>query len=164
MNKQEIITEVIEKNEKFKTIRFNTLKNEIEVEGSKILSFHYEELYNICKDELKDLKFTKSDIKYIIEKYAHEHKYTPKTPEKSDWYAKLDFSKDGKPKNTLSNTLTFLSEYPLYKGKFSFNEFTQIECYNDKEVDDHVINQICEVHDKLLGFSSFDRINQAVST
>ena len=164
MNKQEIITEVIEKNEKFKTIRFNTLKNEIEVEGSKILSFHYEELYNICKDELKDLKFTKSDIKYIIEKYAHEHKYTPKTPEKSDWYAKLEFSKDGKPKNTLSNTLTFLSEYPLYKGKFSFNEFTQMECYNDKEVDDHVINEICEVHDKLLGFSSFDRINQAVST
>lgn len=164
MNKQEIITDVIEKNEKFKTIRFNTLKNEIEVEGSKILSFHYEELYNICKDELKDLKFTKSDIKYIIEKYAHEHKYTPKTPEKSDWYSKLDFSKDGKPKNTLSNTLTFLSEYPLYKGKFSFNEFTQEDYYDNRYIDDHVINEICEVHDRLLGFSSFDRINQAVST
>ena len=163
MTKEQQITELIEKHETFKTIRFNKLKNEIEIEGSKILKYQYDELYNICRSELPDTKFTKSDVKCMIEKYAHEHKYTPKTTEKSEWYSKMKFRKDGKVENNLTNVVIFLENYPLYTGKFTFNEFTQYENFDGKPINDTIINNICLVYDQQFGFSSTNLVNQAVN-
>lgn len=163
MTKEQQITELIEKHETFKTIRLNNLKNEIEVKCSKMLKYQYDELYNICRSELPDTKFTKSDVKCMIEKYAHEHKYTPKTPEKSDWYSKMKFKKDGKIENNLTNVVIFLENYPLYKGKFTFNEFTKYENFDGEPIIDNTINNICLVYDQQFGFSSSEKVNQAVN-
>lgn len=166
MNKIEQILSVIENNSIYSTVCYNTEEKQIQLDGKKIINYQYTELYNICRTELPDTKFTKTDVKETLEKYAHEHSFTPekKNREKTDWFSLLDCNKDGKPKNTLTNTLLFLENYPLYKGKFSFNEWTQTDYFDGKEVDDHLLNSMCEIHDKILGFSSFDRINQSVST
>lgn len=77
MNIKEIITNIIEKDEKLSTIRLNTKTNKIEINDDKIASFDYDEILEKCKLEWPDIKFTKQVIKEVVSSFARENKYEP---------------------------------------------------------------------------------------
>ena len=112
MTAKEIIYETLKLNEKFNTIKLNTITGKVELNGDNILSVDYDDILDECKKEYPDTKFTKQTIKDIVTKYARENKYTPEKNEyhrsdKSEWYAQLEFDEDDKPKKTLNNIICF---------------------------------------------------------
>lgn len=164
MKATEIIYETINKNDTFKTICLNTKTNKIEINGEEILSLDYDDILDTCKAEYPDTKFTKQVIKDIVTKYAREHKYEPAKPaiNYSDWYAKLEIDENGKPLKTLNNVINFFENYPLYKDKFYYNEFTAYEEYNNDLIRDYHISEFRRVCEKEIGIDSKDKVECAV--
>ena len=66
MNAKEIITSIIEKDERLNTIRLNTKTNKIEIGDENLMSYDYDEILDKCKEEYPDTKFTKQTIKDVV--------------------------------------------------------------------------------------------------
>ena len=167
MTAKEIIYETIKSNEKYSTIKLNTLTGKVELKGENILSIDYDDILDECKKEYPDTKFTKQTIKDIVTKYARENKYTPEKKEyhrddKSDWYMQLEFDKDDKPKKTLNNVITFFEHYPLFKDKFYYNDFTQYEEYDNELIKDFHIGEFRSLCERELGYETKDKVECAV--
>lgn len=167
MNAKEMISEILKNNTRFNTIRLNNNTGKIEIEGENIMSIDYEEIYDECKEQYPDTKFTRIIIKDIVKRYAKENRYTPEKKEyhrddKSDWYAKLEFDKDDNPKKSLNNVICFFKNYPIFKDKFYYNEFTQYEEYNNDLIRDFHISQFRSLCEKELGYESKDKVECAV--
>lgn len=167
MTAKEIIYEILKSNEKYNSIKLNSLTGKIELNGDNILSVDYDDILDDCKKEYPDTKFTKQTIKDIVTKYARENKYTPEKKEyhrsdKSEWYAQLEFDEDDKPKKTLNNVICFFKNYPIFKNKFYYNEFTQYEEYDDDLIRDFHISQFRSLCEKELGYETKDKVECAV--
>ena len=167
MTAKDIIYEILKSNERFNTIKLNSITGKVELENEPILGIDYDDILDECKKEYPDTKFTKQTIKDIVLKYARENKYTPEKKsiihgEKSDWYAQLEFDDEDKPKRTLNNVIEFFKHYPLFKGKFGFNEFTQYEEYNDEIIKDFNVAQFRSICEKELGYETNDKVECAV--
>ena len=89
MNTKEIITSIIEKDERLSTIRLNTKTNKIEINGDKITSFDYDEILEKCKLEWPDIKFTKQVIKEVVSSFARENKDEPEDNEQENKHNKF---------------------------------------------------------------------------
>lgn len=166
MTAKETIYKIINDDENLKTIRLNTKTNKIELNGENILSIDYDDILEVCKTDSPDTKFTKQIVKEIVFKYAREHKYEPPkvvhNENVSEWYAKIELDDKGIPKKTLQNVVKFLENYPLYKGKFSFNEFTSYETFDDELIRDYHIPQFRLRCEEELGFESKDKVEAAI--
>lgn len=167
MTAKEIIYDIIRNNDNFKTIRLNSNTNKVEINGDNILSLDYDDILEVCKCDYPDTKFSKQTIKDIVIRYARENKYVPEKQnyirgEKSDWYAQLDFDENDNPKKTLGNIITFLGNYPLYKDKFSYNEFTCYETYDDELIRDFNIPEFRLRCEEEIGFESKDKVEAAI--
>lgn len=164
MTSKEIINEILNNNDRFKTIQLNIRTNKIEIENEEILSIDYDEIFEECKNQYPDTKFTKSIIKDIVIRYAREHKYEPKhqTIQYSDWHNQIEYDDNGKTIKNLSNIVSFFENHPLFKDKFFYNEFTSYETYNDELIRDHNISDFRLICEKELGFESKDKIECAV--
>lgn len=167
MTAKEIILEVISNNDRLSTIKLNMKTNKIEIEGESILSFEYDEILEECKKQYPDTKFLKTLVKDVVAKYARDHKYEPEKKKKdlleyNDWYNQLDFDDDGNPLKTLGNVITFFQVYPLYKDKFSYNEFMRYENYDNELIRDYHIPEFRLMCEKNLGFDSKDKVETAI--
>lgn len=164
---QEKIYEVITSNDNFKSIRFNTKTNKIEMNGMKICTLDYTDIYEVCVEQYPEYKITKSLVKDCVTKYARDHKFNPNEKknngEKSDWYSKIVLDKNDVPVKSLENVVNFFKYYPKYLGKFAYNEFTQYESFDNELIEDHHIPFFRLDCEKLLGFESKDKIESAVS-
>jgi predicted P-loop ATPase len=152
---------------KFNTIKLNIKTGKIEIEDEKFPSYLYDEILEICKSKYPSTKFSKSDVKNAVEKYAFKNKYLPENKEyhrtdKSDWYAQLEFDKDDNPKKTLNNVICFFKNYPIFKNKFYYNEFTSYETYDDELIRDFNISNFRSICEKEIGFESKDKVECAV--
>ena len=58
MNTKEIITSIIEKDERLNSIRLNTKTNKIEIGDDNIMSYDYDHILDKCNEEWPDIKFT----------------------------------------------------------------------------------------------------------
>ena len=105
MNAKEIITSIIEKDERLSTIRLNTKTNKIEIENDIILSCDYDEILDKCKEEYPDTKFTKQTIKDVVALFARENKYEPENKHNNScpWYDKYKVDDKGKILSTYKN-------------------------------------------------------------
>lgn len=164
MTAKEIINEIINNDDKFKTIQLNTRTNKIEVEREEILSIDYDDIMDLCKSQYPDTKFTKSTIKDIVTKYAREHKYEPvkESQPKSEWYSKLEFDGDGNVIKNLDNVIRFYENHPNFKDKFFYNEFTSYETFDGELIRDYNISEFRVITERELGFESKDKIECAV--
>lgn len=167
MTAKEIVYEIIKTNDEFATIKFNTLTNKIEINENNILLVDYDDIYEACKDQYPDTKFTKQLVKDIVIKYARENKYTPEkeiiiTKPKSDWYDKLEFDDKDQPRKTLNNVICLFKNYPLFKDKFYYNDFTQYEEYNDDLIRDFHISKFRSICERELGYETKDKVECAV--
>lgn len=116
--------------------------------------------------QLKKYHLTNADVLPYIDKYAKQHPYIAKKTNKdnfADWYAQLEFDKDDKPCKTLNNVKTFLENYPAYKDKFSYNEFTNYENFDGVPMEDYMIPEIRLVVENNLKFESKDKVETAVT-
>lgn len=116
--------------------------------------------------QLKRYHLTNTDVMTYVKEYAMQHPYVAKKTNKdnfADWYAKLDLDKDGNPCKTLNNVKTFLENYPAYKGKFSYNEFTCYENFDGIPMEDYMIPDIRLVVESNLNFESKDKVETAVT-
>lgn len=116
--------------------------------------------------QLKRYHLTNADVLPYVKEYAMQHPYAAKKTNKddfADWYAKLDFDKDGNPCKTLNNVKTFLENYPAYKDKFSYNEFTCYENFDGLPMEDYMIPDIRLVVESNLNFESKDKVETAVT-
>ena len=165
MKAQEIITNIIKNDDRFNTIKYNVKSKKIEINGEEILSLDYEDLFDLCKTEYPDTKFTKQIIKDSVIKYAREHKVEEKqnnSLNKSDWYAALEFDKKGNVQKTLNNVIKFFENYPLFKDKFAYNEFTAYENYDGELIRDFNISKFRSICESELGYESKDKVETAV--
>lgn len=167
MTAKEIIYNTLKSNEIYKTIRLNTISGKVELNDENMLSVDYDDILDECKKEYPDTKFTKQTIKDIVMIYAREHKYVPQKKEyhrddKSEWYSQLEFDKDDNPRKSLNNVICFFKNYPLFKDKFYYNEFTQYEEYNNDLIRDFHISQFRSLCEKELGYESKDKVECAV--
>ena len=116
--------------------------------------------------QLKRYHLTNADVLPYVKEYAMQHPYVAKKTNKdnfADWYAKLEFDKDGNPCKTLNNVKTFLENYPAYKDKFSYNEFTSYENFDGMPMEDCMIPDIRLVVEMNLNFDSKDKVETAVT-
>ena len=164
MTAKDIIIEIINNNEKFKTIQLNTKTNKIELNKEEILSMDYDDIFEECRSQYPDTKFTKAIVKDVITKYAREHKYEPKISKTgmSTWFAALEFDSNGNVIKNLNNIIKFLEQHPNFKDKFFFNEFTSYETYKDELIRDYNISEFRVICEKEIGFESKDKIECAV--
>ena len=138
MNTVEIIKDVIEKSDIFKTIRLNKKTNKIEIcineEWDEFLNIYYNDLLNLCKEKWSDNKFKIGDIKDVVTIWSREHQYTPeetsendtdgKNNNKPEWYQYLEVNDKGKIIHSANNIYNLLKYHPQWKDKWSYNEFT----------------------------------------
>lgn len=165
MTSKEIIIDIINNDERFKSIQLNTRTNKIEIDKEEILSMDYDDIFEECKSQYPDTKFTKATVKDIVTKYAREHKYDePKFSKTgmSSWYAALDFDDNGKVIKNLDNVIRFFENHPNFKDKFFYNEFTSYETYNDELIRDYSISEFRVICEREIGFESKDKIECAV--
>jgi len=164
MTSKEIIIDIINNDERFKSIQLNTRTNKIEIDKEEILSMDYDDIFEECKSQYPDTKFTKATVKDIVKKYAREHKYEPKFSKTgmSSWYAALDFDDNGKVIKNLDNVIGFFENHPNFKDKFFYNEFTSYETYNDELIRDYNISEFRVICEREIGFESKDKIECAV--
>ena len=164
MTSKEIIIDIINNNERFKSIQLNTRTNKIEIDEEEILSIDYDDIFEECKSQYPDTKFTKSIVKDIVTKYAREHKYEPNFSKSgmSSWYAALEFDDNGKVTKNLDNIIRFFENHPNFKDKFFYNEFTSYETYNDELIRDYNISEFRVICEREIGFESKDKIECAV--
>jgi len=148
MSSTEIIKKVIEESDKFKTIRLNRKTNKIEIctdkEYEEFLNIYYDDLLMLCKDTWEGTKFKRSDIKDVVQIWAREHQYTPKEStennERPDWYQHLEVNDKGKIIHSANNIYNLLKYHPQWADKWSYNEFTQYENYNETMIDDKMVS------------------------
>lgn len=163
---QSKINEVITSNDNFKSIRFNTKTNKIEMNGMKICTFDYTDIYEVCVEQYPEYKITKSLVKDCVTKYAREHQFNPNEKknngEKSDWYSKIILDKNDVPVKSLENVVSYFNFYPKYLGKFAYNEFTQYESFDGDIIRDFHISDFRLDCEKSLGFDSKDKVETAV--
>lgn len=166
MTAKEIIYEILQKNDNYKTIRLNVKTNKVELNGEQMLQLDYDDILELCKSEYPDTKFTKQTIKDIVLKFARENKYEPVVnkcqKEKSDWYSILDFDENDNVKKTLTNVIKFLENYPYFKDKFAYNEFTAYECFEENLIRDYNIAEFRKICDEMIGCDSKDKVECAV--
>ena len=154
MNTVEIIKDVIEKSDVFKTIRLNKKTNKIEIcineEWDEFLNIYYNDLLNLCKEKWSDNKFKIGDIKDVVTIWSREHQYTPeetsendtdgKNNNKPEWYQYLEVNDKGKIIHSANNIYNLLKYHPQWKDKWSYNDFTQYENYNGQMIDDRIVS------------------------
>lgn len=164
MSSKEIVNDVISKDERFKTIKLNTKTGKIEIEGNKITTLDYDEIFSNCKEQFPNIKFTKTLIKDLVMKYARDNKYEPTFSKVglASWYAALDLDDRGQPIKNLTNIVKFFENHPNFKGKFFYNEFMHYETYNDELIRDYDIADFRLICEKELGYESKDKIECAV--
>lgn len=171
MTAKEIITSIIEKDERLSSIRLNTKTNKIEIGDDNIMSYDYDEILDKCKEEYPDTKFTKQTIKDVVALFARENKYEPENNEPENkhsnlcpWYDKYEVDDKGKILRTLKNIFVFFENDPRFKGKFLYNEFTSYETYNNELIEDYNISDFRLICEEELGFESKDKIESAIQT
>ena len=164
MTSKEIINQIINENEKFKTIQLNTKTNKIEIDNNEILSCDYDEILDKCKEEYPDTKFTKQTIKDIVTKYARKNKYEPirSFVNACTWYNKYKFDDKGNIKKTLENILILFENDPRFKDKFCYNEFTSYETYENELIRDYNISEFRLICERELGYESKDKVECTV--
>lgn len=163
MKTEEIIYRYISEDDTLKNIVYNCNTKKIELNGEKILSYIYDDiLYNI-KQEWPDVKILKRDITKIVEKYAHDHKIEKKKEENiPDTSTIYKLNKKGIPIRNLYNAIVFFENNPKYKGKFSYNEFTCYEEFNNDLIRDYHIPAMRLDLENELYYNSRDIVEAAI--
>lgn len=157
-----LYNEVIAKDERLKNIKLNTKTNKIELDGENFLGIFYTDILEKARQEWSDTKFTNTLVKQVVELWAREHSYRPEEPEYEDWYKQLELNEKGLPVKTLNNLITFFSTYPEYVGKFTYNEFTQTENYENKTIQEYMLVEFRSVAEKQLGYDLAEKTTAAV--
>ena len=171
MNAKEIITSIIEKDERLNTIRLNTKTSKIEIGDENLMSYDYDDILDKCKEEYPDTKFKKQTIKDVVASFARENKYEPEDNEPENkhnnscpWYDKYEVDNKGKILKTLDNVCIFFENDPRFKGKLLYNEFTSYETYNNELIEDHDIIDFRRICEKELGFDLKEKVESAVKS
>ena len=166
MTAKEIITSIIEKDERLSTIRLNTKTNKIEIGDENLMSYDYDEILDKCKEEYPDTKFTKQTIKDVVALFARENKYEPENKHNNScpWYDKYKVDEKGKILKTQNNIITLFENDPRFKGKFLYNEFTGYETFNGELIEDHNISEFRSICEEELGFNNRDYLISALQT
>lgn len=171
MNAKEIITSIIEKDERLSTIRLNTKTNKIEICDDNIMSYDYDDILDKCKEEYPDTKFTKQTIKDVVSVFARENKYEPENNEPENkhsnscpWYDKYEVDNKGKILKTQNNVLVLFENDPRFKDKFLYNEFTAYETYNNELIKDYNISDFRLICERELGFNNKDYIESTIQS
>ena len=169
MNAKEIITSIIEKDERLSTIRLNTKTNKIEIGDDNIMLLDYDEILEKCKLEWPDIKFTKQVIKEVVSIFARKNKYEPEDnkPENKHsnscpWYDKYEVDNKGKILSTYKNICIFFENDPRFKGKLLYNEFTGYETYDNELINDRHMAKICNICEQELGFDNEKKVEKAI--
>lgn len=167
MTNKEIINEII--SNYFNSISLNTKTNKIELDNEEMLSCDYDNILDKCKNEYPDTKFTKTLIKDIVTKYAREHKYTSEEEKKKvlnpigkEWKDDLKFNKKGEVERNIINTLLFFNNDISYKDKFSYNDFTKIENYDKKEIQDYMVEYFRLSLENELGYNTKELVESCI--
>lgn len=162
------ILEFLKNHNEYSSIKYNETTKKIEINGEVIKDFNYLMIYEDIKTSFPNEKIPNNFIKSCVEKFAMDNKYTPKVEPKtqnltkSDWYSLLAFDKNDEPKKTLDNVFLFFENYPKYKDKFRFNEFTQYESFDGELIRDHHIPMFRRELENQLGFESRDKVEAAI--
>ena len=164
MNPIQITKSIIEKDERLSTIRLNTKTNNIEIGDKNIMSYDYEYILEKFKEKYPMAKITKQHIKDIVYSIARENKYEPENKHKKlcTWYDKYEIDNKGKILNTIYNILVLFVNDPIFKGKFSIDESTGYETYNNKFIEDHNISEFRSICEEELGFNNKHKIKCAI--
>ena len=164
MNPIQITKSIIEQDERLSTIRLNTKTNNIEIGDENIMSYDYEYILEKFKEKYPMAKITKQHIKDIVYSIARENKYEPENKHKKlcTWYDKYEIDNKGKILNTIYNILVLFVNDPRFKGKFSIDESTGYETYNNKFIEDHNISEFRSICEEELGFNNKHKIKCAI--
>ena len=164
INKEEAIIQIIKDDERLSTIRLNTKTNKIEIGDENLMSYDYDEILDKCKEEWPDTKFTLKAIKDVVTAFAIKNKYKPEDKHENlcPWYDKYEVNEKGKILKTLYNVLVLFENDPRFKGKFSIDESTGYETYNNKFIEDHNISEFRSICEEELGFNNKHKIKCAI--
>ena len=78
------------------------------------------------------------------------------------WYDKYQVDDKGKILHTIFNILVLFVNDPRFKGKFSIDESTGYETYNNKFIEDHNISEFRSICEEELGFNNKHKIKCAI--
>ena len=158
IEKDKIITNIIrnkiKKDEKLSNVHLNCKTDKIEISDHVLRPYEYDLLLYKFRDEYPDIKFTKIAIRDVLTAFAIKNKYKPE--DKHDnlcpWYDKYEVDNKGKILKSLYNIFVLFENDPRFKGKFSFDEDTYSEIYDNKHIDDYYIAEFRSICERELGF------------
>ena len=155
-----IIRSQIEKDEKLSNVHLNCKTDKIEIGDHVLRPYEYDLLLYKFRDEYPDIKFTKITIRDVLTAFAIKNKYKSDNNEGENkhnnlcpWYDKYEIDDKGKILKSLYNIFVLFENDPRFKGKFSFDEDTYSEIYDNKHIDDYYIAEFCLTCERELKFS-----------
>ena len=154
-----IIRNKIEKDEKLSNVHLNCKTDKIEISDHVLRSYEYDLLLYKFRDEYPNIKFTKIAIMDVLTAFAIKNKFDTennnsknKNNNSCPWYDKYEI--DGKDKilKSLYNIFVLFENDKRFKGKFSFDEDTYSEIYDNKHIDDYYIAEFRSICERELKF------------
>lgn len=163
IEKDKIITNIIrnkiEKDEKLSNVHLNCKTDKIEIGDHVLRPYEYDLLLYKFRDEYPDIKFTKIAIRDVLTTFAIKNKYKSDNNEAENkhenyctWYDKYEVDNKGKILKSLYNIFVLFENDPRFKGKFSFDEDTYSEIYDNKHIDDYYIAEFRSICERELKF------------
>ena len=155
-----IIRNKIEKDEKLSNVHLNCKTDKIEISDHVLRSYEYDLLLYKFRDEYPNIKFTKIAIMDVLTAFAIKNKFDTennnsknKNNNSCPWYDKYEIDDKDKILKSLYNIFVLFENDPRFKGKFSFDEDTYSEIYDNKHIDDYYIAEFCLICENELGFN-----------
>ena len=164
-----IIKSKIEKDEKLSRVHLNCKKDKIEIGGNELKPRDYNFLLYSFGDEYPYTMFTRIAIRNILTAFAIKNTIETKNNYSKNknnnscpWYDKYEVDNKGKILKSIYNIFVLFENDPRFKGKFSINESTGYETYNNKYIEEYNRADFLRICEKELGFSDELQINQVI--
>ena len=164
-----IIRNKIEKDEKLSNVHLNCKTDKIEIGDHVLRPYEYDFLFYNFRDEYPDIKFTRIAIRDVLIAFAIKNKFETennnsknKNNNSCHWYDKYEVDDKGKIFKSIYNIFVLFENDPRFKGKFSIDESTGYEKYNNKYIEDYNIADFCRICEKELRFCNESQINRVI--
>lgn len=164
-----IIRNKIEKDEKLSNVHLNCKTDKIEIGDHVLRPYEYDFLFYNFRDEYPDIKFTRIAIRDVLIAFAIKNKFETennysknKNNNGCTWYDKYEVDNKGKILKSIYNIFVLFENDPRFKGKFSIDESTGYETYNNKYIEDYNIADFCRICEKELRFCNESQINRVI--
>lgn len=163
MNKEELYKH-------FKEMNFSVINNNIIYNGKKQEDDDLDTLIYLYFNNEIELSEYKSEIINWYENNKPEETIKEEKIDKTDkiypigkdWMKNLLYDSKGNIKKCIINTVIYFNSDEKYKDKFSFNDFTKIENFDKKEIQDYMVEYFRLDMESNLGYNTKDLVESVI--